>query len=96
MAKGLPWTGSYKNPGNPQDQYAPPASSYSVSPSEATNATQAIPSSNSPGPRGHSYDITSRTGNTIGAKQATTTDFVHPSIGPNPIPPGSTMSTGRS
>jgi hypothetical protein len=62
-----------------RDNHPPPSGSHTVNPSEVTNTTEAIPDSNSPGPRGHSTRITSGTGNSYGAKQATSSE-IYPSL----------------
>lgn len=63
MAGGLPWVGSYGRAPKPRDMYAPAPGSHNPTPvTDAVNRDEDIPGSTSPGPRGHSNQITSRQG----------------------------------
>lgn len=79
MADRLPWVGSYGKAPKPRDQFAPPPGSYAPpAATEATNTTEAMPPSRSPGPRGHTNQIggaSSRYGT-----KTDTTNWIHPSL----------------
>lgn len=79
MADKLPWVGSYGKAPKARDQFAPPPGSYAPPEArEATNTTEDIPPSRSPGPEGHSNQVG---GNSTrrGAK-TDTLSWTHPSL----------------
>ena len=80
MANGLPWVGSGGRAPNPRDQYAPAPGSYAPpGATEATNTSEDMPPSRSPGPAGHTNQVTSRQGSSREPKQGTSS-AIYPSL----------------
>jgi hypothetical protein len=83
MANGLPWVGSGGRAPSARDFYPPAPGSHNPSTvTEAANRDEAIPGSNSPGPRGHSTEITSRQGARSQAHTGTSSE-AHESLDKN-------------